>query len=105
MLQRRNHCFHPRLTNYINANCLSLASVFVDLGFTHDRDDCELPDPWDAKSFGGKALHWQQLYDAVETLFGGNLAKSKATHTASVMEICGLVKLVGKSIIVSRPFN
>ena len=38
---------------------------------------------------------WQQLYDAVETLFGGNLAKSKATHTASVMEICGLVKLVG----------
>ena len=57
MLQRRNHCFHPRLTNYINANCLSLASVFVDLGFTHDRDDCELPDPWDAKSFGGKTEH------------------------------------------------
>ena len=24
--------------------CLSLASVFVDLGVTHDRDDCELPD-------------------------------------------------------------
>ena len=95
------------MSSYL-ANCLSLPCVFVDLGVhtrygrlrasTHGMHKV-------LQLFDSEQHHdWQQAH-AVETLFGWKLAKIKATQTASVMEMCGLVKLVGKSIIVSGPFN
>ena len=107
MLQRRNHCFHPRLTNYIDANCLSLACVFVDLGLTigtiasfqtHGMQKALEEKPsinfWLATTLRrcGDAIWWK---------FG---KKQSYTHGFCQRNL-GASKLDAKSIIVSRPFN
>ena len=47
----------------------------------------------------------QHAYDAVEVLFGSKLGKIQATARACDKALCGLAKLVAKSIIVSRAIN